>query len=284
MHLHFPLFYYTMYRHISALAALAMAFNLSAAKVDTISVATKHIQAPAKAVVITPDAAATPGKTFPSVYILHGYAGDYKNWTDLIRPNLAEFSDKYGMVLVMPDGRDSWYWDAPANPQMQMESFFVKDLVPYIDANYPTVKEPSKRAITGLSMGGHGAMWLAMRHSDIWGNVGSMSGGLDILPFANKWKMKETLGEFENNEDVWKRHTVINLVDSLKPGQLKITFDCGVDDFFIDVNRNMHKALVDAKIPHDYTERPGGHTRSYWKNSILYHLLFFNEAFTSDSK
>ena len=104
-------------------------------------------------------------------------------------------------------------------------------------------------------MGGHGAMWLAMRHSDIWGNVGSMSGGLDILPFANKWKMKETLGEFENNEDVWKQHTVINLVDSLKPGQLKITFDCGVDDFFIDVNRNMHKALVDAKIPHDYTER-----------------------------
>lgn len=251
---------------------------MQAAKVDTVAIATSNIVSPAKAVVITPDAKAD-GRTFPTVYILHGYGGDYADWTNLIRKDLPSLADKYGFIMVMPDGRDSWYWDSTQNPSMQMETFFVKDLVPFIDANYPTQKDASKRAITGLSMGGHGALWLAIRHSDIWGNAGSMSGGLDIRPFASKWKMMQAIGPMDTNSKSWDNHTVINLVNSLKPGQLNLTIDCGVDDFFIEVNRDVHKALVNAKIPHDYTEHPGAHTRAYWRNSILYHLLFFNEAF-----
>ena len=272
----------TMLKHITLLTAFFAAFTLSAARVDTVTIATTHIVSPAKAVVITPDSK-TQGRLFPSVYILHGYGGAYSDWTNLIRQNLPELADRYGMVMIMPDGRDSWYWDAEKNPEMQMESFFVKDLVPYIDANYPTIKTPDQRAITGLSMGGHGAMWLAIRHSNIWGNAGSMSGGLDIRPFSKKWKMDQALGPIENNAESWDKHTVINLVVSLIPGQLNVTIDCGVDDFFIDVNRNVHKKLVYAKIPHDYSERPGKHNRQYWKNSILYHLLFFNEAFNKAS-
>ncbi len=79
--------------------------------------------------------------------------------------------------------------------------------------------------------------------------------------------------------DRWANASVITHVKDLKPGQINIYFDCGVDDFFAGVNENLHKALLEAGIPHDYVSRPGAHTWEYWNNSILHHLLFFNEAF-----
>lgn len=264
---------------------LALAFILTiipcvrAARVDTVSVATSFLATPGKAVVVTPDGAAD-GTKFPTVYILHGFGGKYSDWIKK-RTDLPDLADMYGMVLVMPDGRNSWYWNSLTDPLMQMESFFTEDLVPYIDANYPTLPDASKRAITGLSMGGHGSMWLAMRHPDIWGNAGSMSGGVDIMPFPDRWAMVRALGTKEENPSVWKDHSVINLVPWVKPGTLNITFDCGKDDFFHDVNENLHSALDTYGIEHDYTVRPGKHTWDYWKNSILHHLLYFNEKFKS---
>lgn len=266
-----------MKRFLSLIAAVACIISAGAAVTDTISIASAHLDSPAKVTVIVPDAAAADSAArFPSVYLLNGYSGDYRSWT-IVRPDLGRLADMYGMVIVMPDGRDSWYWDS--RPGMEMESFIVEDLVPYVNRNLPVIDSRDKRAISGLSMGGHGAMWLGIRHSDIWGSAATMSGGLDIRPFKDRWKMKQHLGDYDANPAKWDAHTAINLVPSLTPGQLNILVDCGVDDFFIDVNRNMHKALLDAKIPHDYVERPGGHSRSYWANAVLYHLLFFNEAF-----
>ena len=143
----------------------------------------------------------------------------------------------------------------------------------------PVRREASQRAITGLSMGGHGALWLAMRHPDIFGSAGSMSGGVDIRPFPKSWNMPDRLGAKADYPQRWEEHTVVNLVPTLKPGMLNITVDCGTDDFFAGVNRELHRRLLDACIPHDYAERPGGHSHAYWANSIRYHLLFFNEVF-----
>ena len=271
-----------MFKTLSCALLFALStLAVSAAKVDTVSVATSNLATPGKVVVVTPDKA-VDGSKFPTVYILHGFGGSYDNWIKK-RPDLPELADRYGMVMVMPDGRDSWYWDSLNDSTMKMESFFTKDLVPYIDANYPTLRDPKQRAITGLSMGGHGAMWYAMRHSDIWGNAGTMSGGVDIRPFTDRWAIKRALGTYEEYPQNWEDHTVINLVPTLTPGQLNITIDCGVDDFFATVNRDLHKALLEAGIPHDYTERPGKHTWGYWTNSILFHLLYLNEQFAKAS-
>lgn len=270
----------TMIRHLTLLLATLMTVCLSsrAAISDTLLIESKHLATPMKVTVVVPEASKTDASLrFPTVYLLNGYSGDYRSWGNL-RPDMADLADRYGMVIVMPDGRDSWYWDS--RPGMMMESFFTQDLVPTIDHKLPTITDASKRAISGLSMGGHGALWLAIRHSDIWGSAASMSGGVDIRPFPNNWKMKQHIGEQDKNPQAWEDHTVINLVPQLKPGQLNILFDCGVDDFFAEVNNNLHQALLDAKIPHDYISRPGAHTGKYWANSVLYHLLFFNEIFT----
>lgn len=266
-------------KKLTAILAMLVAFTASAFRVDTVSVATKYLDTPMKAVVVVPDAASQSGR-MPSVYILNGFGGDYKSWFSSA-PRLGDFADQFGMILVMPDGRDCWYWDSPQNPGMQMESAIIRDVVPYIDSHYPTLDASGKRAITGLSMGGHGAFWLGARNPDIFGAIGSMSGGVDIVPFPKSWKMADQLGPYDANKERWQNHSVMSCIPALKANGQKITFDCGVDDFFATVNNNLHQRMVEEKIPHDYTSRPGSHSWTYWRNSIIYHLTFFNEAFNS---
>lgn len=246
-----------------------------AARVDTLTIDTKYLTSPEKVIVITPEGHDGPR---PSVYLLNGYSGDHTAWLRL-RPDLPQIADERGFVFVMPDGRDSWYWDSPQPGGELMESFFVNDLIPYIDSHYPTAATASKRAISGLSMGGQGAMYLGIRHPELFANIGSMSGGLDYRPFSERWKIKNSLGDYETNKEVWDAHCPIELIKDIKPGTQNFTIDCGKDDFFAQVNENFHQEMNRCGIDHDYTVRPGAHTGKYWANSILYHLLFFSERF-----
>ncbi len=268
------------------LVLLFAGFSVSAAEiqqVDTISVPARYIKSPMRCTVVLPETYLSEGDTaqYPVVYLLNGYGGDHSSWIKLTEPNLDEMASQHGVIIVCPDGRDSWYWDSPECPDMQMESFFVKELIPYIDKNYRTYATAGKRAIAGFSMGGHGSLWLAMRHPDIFGSCGSMSGGVNINKpkWAKSWKMATRIGSQAEHPQRWIDYTVLTLVPTLKAGELNIIIDCGVDDFFIGVNRELHDALLNAKIPHDYTERPGRHTHPYWRNSLKYHLLYFSEIF-----
>ncbi|MCM1066274.1 MAG: esterase family protein [Muribaculaceae bacterium] len=269
-----------MKKTIALLLALGAALTASAFRMDTISVPTRYLDRPEGVQVVVPD---TPdGGRCPVVYLLNGHGGNHLQWTST-QPRLGELADQYGFIFVLPDGRNSWYWDAPAKPAMQMESFITKDLVPYIDSHYPTIADRRKRAITGFSMGGHGSLWLATRHPDIFGSAGSMSGGVNIIPFPKNWNMPDALGPYADNKDVWEAHTVINLVPTMKDAGVNYIFDCGVDDFFAKVNNDLHSAMVEAKVPHDYISRPGAHTHQYWANALLYHLLFFDTKFNQEN-
>lgn len=261
------------------LCALVAAMSLSAAafRTDTINVASKHLATPMDVVVVVPDAAIA-GKKCPSVYLLNGYDGNHLQWLGT-QPDLGKLADKYGMIFILPDGRNSWYWDSLTDPSMQMDSFIAGDLVPYIDSRYNTIADRSKRAITGLSMGGHGALWLAGNHPEIWGNAGSTSGAVDITKFPNNWGIARFIGKHDDNPEVWRKHSVMSLVPVFAKSNTNIIFDCGVDDFLAEVNNNLHEAMVKAGVQHDYISRPGKHAHSYWRNAILYQLLFFNEAF-----
>lgn len=232
-----------------------------------------------KVTVVTPADYSTGTQSYPVVYLLNGYGGSYRTWPCEVKANLDSLATVYNMIFVCPSGRDSWYFDSPLKPKMQMESFITRDLVPFIDANYRTIPDPAHRAITGLSMGGHGAMWLAIRHPEIWGNVGSTSGGVNISQFPNNWRIKEMIGSIDQYPQRWHDSSIVNLVSDIKPGTLNIIFDCGTDDFFYQVNCDLHEALLKAGMPHDFISRPGNHSRPYWHNAILYQLQYFNQQF-----
>ena len=162
---------------------------------------------------------------------------------------------------------------------MKYETYVSEELVTFIDSHYKTIQSKDKRAITGLSMGGHGAFYLAFKHQDTWGAAGSMSGGLDFRPFPNGWDLPKRLGPYQENKESWDKNTVTNMLHLVSGKNLLLIFDCGVDDFFYEGNKKLHQKMLVWNIPHEYIERPGEHNWPYWVNAIKYHLLFFSEFF-----
>lgn len=234
---------------------------------------------PLPAMVVLPSAyAARPEHAFPVFYLLHGAGGTHRSWVDAT--DVEALAESHEMIVVCPDGgRTSWYFDSPLDPSYQFETFVAKEVVAHIDATYRTRKQRTARAIGGLSMGGHGALFIATRHSDVFGSAVVMSGGVDIRPFADSWDIAQRIGTRVAEPARWEELTVINQARSLQPGQLAISIDCGVGDFFLEVNRALHTQLLTAGIPHDYTERPGGHSWNYWSRCLPYQMVFVSEQF-----
>ena len=256
-----------------------------AGTVDTIEMKSAYLKKAIKFVVIQPSIQNNQSnqlnsqERYPVVYLLNGYDGNYAQWTKTA-PQLAKTADDLKMIFVYPDGgKSSWYFDSPIDSSMQYESYIIKELVPYVDDNFPTKANPKSRAITGLSMGGHGGLYLAIRHSDIFGAAGSTSCGFDFRPFPKSWNLPNILGEYETNQARWYDYTVMRQVELLTNKQLAIIFDCGVDDIFIKVNRALHEKLLQLKIDHDYIERSGGHNHAYWRSSIDFQMLYFHQFF-----
>jgi S-formylglutathione hydrolase FrmB len=251
-----------------------------AAVVDTINILSPSMKKNIKAVVITPDNY-NSAKELPVVYLLHGYSGNHLDWIKKAA-GFEKAADQYSMIIVCPDGGfASWYWNSPVDPGSQYETFISIELVSTIDAKYKTIKGRTGRAITGLSMGGHGALYLAIKHQDVFGATGSMSGGVDIRPFPANWDMAKQLGTYKQQPERWEKNTVINMLNLLTPKSLSIIIDCGTDDFFFKVNENLHQQLLYRNIPHDFITRPGGHTWPYWTNAVKYQLLFMRNYFDS---
>lgn len=262
-----------------ALLLLALAVQGFAAGVERLSVPSASMNKEIPVLIVLPDIAlASEGGDCPVVYLLHGYGGNAETWLT-IKPDLPQIADQKGIIFVCPDARNSWYWDSPIDPAFCYETFVASELVEYVDLHYKTVTDREGRAITGLSMGGHGALWIAFRHQETFGACGSMSGCADIRPFPKNWEISRRLGSLAENPKLWDEYTVINNLDSLRSEALAILIDCGVEDFFLDVNKELHASLLTRQIDHDFTIRPGGHNRAYWHNAIDYQILFFEKYF-----
>lgn len=260
---------------LSFLLLSGIAFS---ARVDTVNVFSKVMNKNIKTVTILPDGY-DDHHALPVLYLLHGYGGNYADWVNRV-PAVQELADRYSMIVICPDGGvGSWYWDSEVDKEFQYETFVAKELVAWVDSEFNTRENRQSRAITGLSMGGHGALYLAMRHQDVFGAGGSMSGGVDIRPFPLRWDMAKRLGSYAENPASWESHTVINQVYLLTPGSLELLIDCGTEDFFYGVNERLHDRLLERNIPHSYIVRPGAHNWDYWKEAIHYQMLFMHRYF-----
>lgn len=261
------------------LLLLLSSFKLIASNVDTTDVYSNSMKKFIKCVVVTPNTYKKSKMKFPVVYLLHGYSGNYARWLTEA-PQLKQKADELQMIFICPDGGyGSWYLDSPVDSSFKYEAFMIKELVPYVDAHYKTIPQKKYRAVTGLSMGGHGALYLSIRNKDVFGATGSICGGVDIRPFPKNWDLVKRLGDTVCCKQNWNDYSVINVVDQLKNNELNLIIDCGLGDFFLDVNRALHQKLMQMKIDHDYTERPGKHDKAYWGSAIDYHLLFFKKEF-----
>lgn len=265
-------------KQIIIFSFLLLSISAKSATVDTVAIFSNSMNRAVKTVIIRP-ASYNENKRFPVIYLLHGAFGSYSNWIIKV-PHIQQLADQYQMIIVCPDGGyTSWYWDSPIDPTYQFETFVGTEVPKYIDANYKTIADRKARAITGLSMGGHGGFFLGFRHADIFSAIGSMSGALISTMITKGYGVETRLGDTAINRKYWQEWSALAVVDKYPKDSVLITFDCGTEDQVIEMNRAMHQKLLKLKIPHEYTERPGKHDWKYWENSIDYQFLFFRKYF-----
>jgi S-formylglutathione hydrolase FrmB len=236
------------------------------------------------ALIVLPDSYSNENLSIPVLLLLHGYGGDYKIWSN--HTNLVKRADDFKMMIVCPDGSpNSWYLDSPMEPESQYKTFFINELIPWIKNNFRT----NQMGITGLSMGGHGAFYLAIRHPELFDAVSGMSSGVDLTLSTVKWELAKILGPFELYPNRWYDHSVVNMVDLIEEGFMPILIDCGYDDFFIEINRTLHhrmieknayaKAGVDVEAGYEVVERIKKHVARTERMGVMGALGGFGGIF-----
>ncbi|GAB1443313.1 hypothetical protein MASR2M39_21530 [Ignavibacteriales bacterium] len=213
--------------------------------------------------------------SYPLVYLLHGWAGSSYDWKN--NYDIQKLADKYKMIIVLPDGYyDSWYGDNINKKELQYESAFFKRIVPFVETRYRI--DPKNVFITGLSMGGHGAISFYLKHNKHFKAAGSMSGILDISLFKDKWGIKKKFGDYKKYKKYWEKNSSVQLLKTFKGAKsnLRMFVTCGDKDFAYKANSLFWSAAANLKIPMISVKDKGDHNWEYWTSHIDSQILFFS--------
>lgn len=155
-----------------------------------------------------------PGEQFPVVYLLHGAFEDAGVWNTRAGALLSKLATRERLVFIAPScGRTGWYADSPYLKKSRIESFFARELMPYVERAFPVLP---KRGVMGMSMGGHGSFVLALRHPGTFASVSSMSGVMDITRHPDQWKIRDVLGPMNANKALWQSYSAEELLKRSK--------------------------------------------------------------------
>jgi S-formylglutathione hydrolase FrmB len=197
--------------------------------------------------------------------VLHGMGDDHSAWTRHTR--LESYVEGLPILVLMPNGGRGWYTDMRGNPQGGYESMIMRDLLPWVDETFRTIRRRDARIVSGLSMGGYGAMKLALKYPEVFCGVATHSGSLlrfrSDVTGTDPWSTERRLilGRRPRGgpDDLYR------LAREIRSGQVPaIRFDCGRHDPALRENREFHAHLNGLRIPHEYHEGEGTHTWPYW--------------------
>ena len=214
------------------------------------------------------------GERFPVVYLLHGAFENAEVWNARAGDLLSRLATRERLVLIAPScGKTGWYADSPYLKKNRIESFVVRELMPAVERSFPVLP---RRGVLGMSMGGHGAFALALRHPGLFASVSSMSGVLDITRHPDQWKIKDVLGPLASNRALWKSYSALDLLESSKPaGAPSMLITTGAQDaYVVPENRAFRDALRKGGFVYQYREAPGIHDWAYWLEELPLHLAF----------
>ena len=272
------------------LVTLLPAHGFAQASVDTVAIYSPSMKKNLKAAITFPSSYMEGNTRYPVLYLLHGGSGAFSDWHQKVTENgiVNQMAEEHKVLVVTPGvGPASYYYDSPLLDSVRYETYMIQELIPFIDKNYRTLAQKESRAITGLSMGGHGAITLAAKHPTLFIAAGSMSGVMNID--TDLWKVGEDfrslrkkgqiemLGAINYQGPLFNPYTAVGLVDQLKNQKVSLIIDCGVDDFLIETNRQMHSLLMEKKVAHEYIERPGAHTWNYWTEALPVQFFFLSK-------
>lgn len=202
---------------------------------------------------------------FPVLYLLHGLSDDHSIWQR--RTSLERYVEGLGLIVVMPDGHRGFYCNSTTPDGLAYEDHIVKDVVGFVDDTFPTIRRAGGRAVAGLSMGGYGAMMLAMRHPDVFSVASSHSGAVAVInrPPADRPEVARMLQAYPKRK--YDCFAIARRFARTRQ-RLHLRLDCGTEDRLLEGNRRFHALLDKLGLAHEYTEFPGSHTWEYWDRHV----------------
>ena len=235
-------------------------------------------------------------RRYPVLYLLHGFGDDETGWTQFgevkaIADQQLQKNLMTEMIIVTPDAGTSWYINS-FDGKVKYEDFFINEFIPHIDATYRTRAAKRFRGLAGLSMGGHGALIMAMKHPELFSTAAPLSTAIytkeETLTLAEAgWNryfefcFGTKMGADRIN-DHYNKNWILSIVENGNVDELKKVkyfIDCGDKDSFIKGNMALHALLIDKKIPHEFRVREGVHNWEYWRTSLPEVLKFVTASF-----
>ena len=258
---------------------------------DELLVPSKILKGDRKFAVYLPPDYETSGRSYPVLYLLHGGGDDQTGWVQFGEVlNITDKAIRDGiatpMVIVMPDantGRRGYFNDVKG--EWRYEDFFFTELMPFVEKKYRIKGEKKYRAVAGLSMGGGGSFIYALHHPELFSSACPLSAATGPLSMdeAKKTLTRDNPGLADTAiSRYYNRQSVLALINNI-PDTLKKAvrwyIDVGDDDFLYEGNALAHIAMRKKEIPHEFRNRDGGHTWTYWRASLPAVLEFVSQGF-----
>lgn len=209
----------------------------------------------------------TSGHRLKTVCLLHGGGGNFRDWTNY--SDVAKYAE-HDLILVMPEGNSSYYVNAAGRAQDRYEDYIVKDLIEDVESKFPAVGGREGRAIVGVSMGGFGAINLALHHPELFAFAGGLSAALDVptRPFSIKrveqWRrFRAIFGPWEGQ--VQKSNDPFVLVGSVDVKNAPYFFlTCGEQEGLLGPDRQFASILEARHFRYEFHTAPGDHNWKQW--------------------
>ena len=223
------------------------------------------------------------GPRLPTLYLLHGTPGTPDGLFALgVQDRLDSLIDRGvapAMIVVAPSGgprpdSDTEWDDSVADAGARWGTFVTRDLVKAIDADYPTKHGRGSRAIAGISMGGYGAINLALGHSGTFGIASSWSGY-----FVSNTPGRRRAGGLRDLAGSLAAALGRRLAPALKRRPVATSFYSGRADRFFGENVSFNKTLTQLGIPHRFRAVAGGHDASVWRAQMTTELKWIGREF-----
>jgi S-formylglutathione hydrolase FrmB len=272
---------------VRVLVVAASVLSLPAQTLRTDSAYSSALQRMKTFTVMLPQSYDT-ARHYPVLYLLHGWGGGHRDWSWKTR--LKEYCQNREIFVVMPDANNSWYVNSSTNPQVRYEAYIVGELPALIATRYAA--DTSKQAIAGLSMGGYGALMLALKYPQKYAVAASFSGALTMprdLVVREGWNkaakgnngdftlpsLLEAFGKEQTTRDTNSVFTLAKRSSGLdSAGKARLPYfylATGIQDPLIHIvpgNRELRDSLYSLHLRYEYHETPGKHSWEYWNEAL----------------
>ncbi len=231
---------------------------------------------------------------YPVLYLLHGLFGHYTDW--LAKTKLNSYAAQHHLIIVTPEGNNSWYTDSTTNPADKYESYVMRELIPDVQKRFRTIEAREGRAVAGLSMGGYGALKFGVKYPDQFIFAASMSGALAAASWTEADLRKggafalpsitAVFGAADNPAHA--ANDLFKLAREFPTARLSslpyFYLDCGTEDSLLTYNRTLADIFLERKIPHEYRELPGKHNWIFWDAQVRDVLRIAEERMSPPQK